>query len=90
MLVEDGQEVELDDYRREMRDRLADWVAPDKSRGRIGILAAPAGCGKTTAVDELAVPSWAAAPQEITSPLLNDAPVSVAAVEMELPLTTQL
>lgn len=57
-LVDGGQEVELDDYRREMRERLEDWVSPDKPRGRIAVLAGPAGCGKTTAVDEIAVPAY--------------------------------
>jgi len=58
-LVEDVVEVELDDYRQAMRERLAAWVEDDRRVGRIGLLAAPAGTGKTTAVDELAVPSYA-------------------------------
>ena len=58
-LVEDIVEVELDDYRQAMRERLAAWVEDDRRVGRIGLLAAPAGTGKTTAVDELAVPSYA-------------------------------
>lgn len=57
-LVDAGREVELEDYRRDMRERLADWVSPDKPRGRIAVLAGPAGCGKTTAVDEIAVPAY--------------------------------
>ena len=57
-LVDQGEEVELDDYRREMRSRLADWFDAGKPRGRTAILAAPAGTGKTTAVDALALPHY--------------------------------
>lgn len=57
-LQDDAVEIELDDYRDRMRQRLRDWVDQDKPRGRIGLLAAPAGSGKTTAVDELATPAY--------------------------------
>jgi hypothetical protein len=57
-LVDQGEEVELDDYRREMRSRLADWFDAGNPRGRTAILAAPAGTGKTTAVDALALPHY--------------------------------
>jgi hypothetical protein len=57
-LVDQGEEVELDDYRREMRSRLADWFDAANPRGRTAILAAPAGTGKTTAVDALALPHY--------------------------------
>jgi hypothetical protein len=57
-LVDQGEEVELDDYRREMRSRLADWFDAGNPRGRTAILAAPAGTGTTTAVDALALPHY--------------------------------
>jgi hypothetical protein len=57
-LVDQGEEVELDDYRRDMRARLADWFDAANPRGRTAILAAPAGTGKTTAVDALALPHY--------------------------------
>ena len=57
-LVDQGEEVELDDFRCEMRSRLADWFDAGNPRGRTAILAAPAGTGKTTAVDALALPHY--------------------------------
>lgn len=57
-LVDAGEEVDLESYRADMRRRLADFVAADKPRGRLAVLGGPAGSGKTTAVDEIAVPAY--------------------------------
>ena len=43
----------LHDYRQQMEERLLAWSDPTQPRGRLAVLAAPAGTGKTTAVDRV-------------------------------------
>jgi hypothetical protein len=50
--------VSLDAYRAQMRSALADWTDRRNQTGRVGILAGPAGCGKTRAVDEIAIGAY--------------------------------
>lgn len=57
-LVDPGPEIGLDEYRAEMRQAVSAWASDDRTRGRIAVLAAPAGAGKTRAVDELALPRY--------------------------------
>lgn len=57
-LADRGVEIELDEYRRRMREDLEAWASDTSSTGRIAVLAAPAGAGKTTGVDELVLPKY--------------------------------
>jgi hypothetical protein len=57
-LQDTGEEVGVDEFRERMRDSVSAWAKDDRVRGRIAVLAAPAGSGKTTAVDDLVLPHY--------------------------------